>query len=80
MFSEGRFSPGQRLTTGEGLKLSAVGQGWQDRLEVREPRPRGLAMVVGTHRPELGTEATQVAGNLEEETREWSPLTSWGRL
>lgn len=45
----------------------AVGQGWQDELEVREPKPSGLA----THRPELGTESAKesVAGSLEEETR-----------
>lgn len=44
----------------------AVGQGWQDELEVREPKPSGLA----THRPELGTEAAKesVAVTLEEAT------------
>lgn len=49
----------------------AVGQGWQNGLEVREPRPRGLTTLVGTHRPELGTEAAKesVAESLEEEIR-----------
>lgn len=72
-------SPAQRLTTGGYRELLAVGQGWQDGLEVREPKLSSLAMVVGTHRPELGTEAAKesVAGRLEEETRMRS---SWGRL